>query len=128
MKTYPGRPYPLGATWDGSGTNFALFSENAAKVDLCLFDREKESCVPVAPGPETRGELVSDTREPEVSREERRFEGKAEFEAEARSLALFRIRHPAEHRDCCGPSKRGALGAPFVAMRSVKLRFPNRPG
>src|SRR5579885_378779 len=34
----PGRPFPQGATWDGTGTNFALFSENAAKVELCLFD------------------------------------------------------------------------------------------
>ena len=33
-----GRPYPLGATWDGGGVNFALFSANAEKVDLCLFD------------------------------------------------------------------------------------------
>ncbi len=36
--TYPGRPYPLGATWDGSGVNFALFSENAEAVELCIFD------------------------------------------------------------------------------------------
>jgi len=34
-----GAPYPLGATWDGLGTNFALFSANAEKVQLCLFDR-----------------------------------------------------------------------------------------
>jgi glycogen operon protein len=34
----PGRPYPMGATWDGRGVNFALFSENAEKVELCLFD------------------------------------------------------------------------------------------
>lgn len=34
----PGYPYPLGATWDGSGVNFALYSENATKVELCLFD------------------------------------------------------------------------------------------
>jgi glycogen operon protein len=34
----PGEPYPLGATWDGRGVNFALFSENAEAVDLCLFD------------------------------------------------------------------------------------------
>jgi glycogen operon protein len=33
-----GSPYPLGATWDGRGTNFALFSANATKVELCLFD------------------------------------------------------------------------------------------
>jgi isoamylase len=35
---WPGRPYPLGSTWDGEGVNFALFSEHAEKVDLCLFD------------------------------------------------------------------------------------------
>ncbi len=34
----PGVPYPLGATWDGQGVNFALFTENATAVDLCLFD------------------------------------------------------------------------------------------
>jgi isoamylase len=35
---WPGRPYPLGATWDGEGTNFSLFSEHASRVELCLFD------------------------------------------------------------------------------------------
>jgi len=35
---YPGNPFPLGATWDGEGVNFAIFSENATAVDLCLFD------------------------------------------------------------------------------------------
>ncbi|MFW5969001.1 MAG: glycogen debranching protein GlgX [Halofilum sp. (in: g-proteobacteria)] len=35
---WPGEPYPLGATWDGEGVNFALFSENAEGVELCLFD------------------------------------------------------------------------------------------
>jgi len=34
----PGKPYPLGATWDGHGVNFALFSEHATAVELCLFD------------------------------------------------------------------------------------------
>lgn len=38
FRVWPGRPYPLGATWDGSGTNFALFSAHATKVELCLFD------------------------------------------------------------------------------------------
>src|SRR5690349_11982078 len=38
MAVWPGRPYPLGATWDGEGVNFALFSENATKVELCIFD------------------------------------------------------------------------------------------
>jgi isoamylase len=36
---YPGVPYPLGATWDGQGVNFALFAENATGVELCLFDK-----------------------------------------------------------------------------------------
>lgn len=35
---YPGSPFPLGATWDGEGVNFAIYSENATAVDLCLFD------------------------------------------------------------------------------------------
>ena len=43
---WPGRPFPLGATWDGSGTNFSLFSEHAERVELCLFgddDREQRT-------------------------------------------------------------------------------------
>ncbi len=40
MKLWPGTPYPLGATWDGAGTNFALFSEGAQGVELCLFDED----------------------------------------------------------------------------------------
>src|SRR6202022_2566955 len=38
VQTWLGDPYPLGANWLGSGVNFALFSEHAAAVDLCLFD------------------------------------------------------------------------------------------
>jgi isoamylase len=38
IHVWPGRPSPLGATFDGRGVNFALFSENATKVELCLFD------------------------------------------------------------------------------------------
>ena len=43
MRVWPGRPYPLGATWDGAGVNFALFSENATKVELCLFDSAEDT-------------------------------------------------------------------------------------
>ncbi len=47
--TLPGRPFPQGATWDGTGVNFALYSENATKVELCLYDnrtrRETERIV-----------------------------------------------------------------------------------
>src|SRR5258706_3363399 len=37
-EVWPGLPYPAGAIWDGQGVNFALFSEHAEKVELCLFD------------------------------------------------------------------------------------------
>ena len=38
VKTWPGKPYPLGATWLGNGVNFAIFSEHATGIELCLFD------------------------------------------------------------------------------------------
>jgi isoamylase len=43
MKTRPGFPYPLGATWDGAGVNFALFSENATGAELCLFGADGQT-------------------------------------------------------------------------------------
>jgi glycogen operon protein len=52
LKVRPGNPYPLGATWDGLGVNFSIFSEHAAQVELCLFDSleaTKESCRIVLP-------------------------------------------------------------------------------
>ena len=49
MQIWPGQSYPLGATFDGSGTNFALFSEAAERVELCLLDDA---------GAETRIELT----------------------------------------------------------------------
>src|SRR5262249_16992623 len=39
-EVWPGQPFPLGAVWDGDGTNFALFSEHAERVELCLFDAD----------------------------------------------------------------------------------------
>ena len=46
MRPWPGHAYPLGATYDGAGTNFALFSEVAERVELCLFSaRGKETRV-----------------------------------------------------------------------------------
>jgi len=47
---WPGQPYPLGATWDGEGVNFALFSEHAEKIELCIFDprgRRETARIPV---------------------------------------------------------------------------------
>jgi isoamylase len=52
METWPGQPYPLGATFDGTGTNFAVYSELAERIELCLFDDG---------GAETRVELPERT-------------------------------------------------------------------
>ncbi|MHA0289698.1 glycogen debranching protein GlgX [Mycobacterium sp. C3-094] len=47
LEVWPGKAYPLGATYDGYGTNFALFSEAAEKVELCLFDAagDQTACI-----------------------------------------------------------------------------------
>jgi len=52
VRVWPGKPFPLGANWDGQGTNFSLFGENADGVELCLFD---------AHGGETRLGMVEQT-------------------------------------------------------------------
>jgi isoamylase len=52
MEVWPGRPFPLGSVWRGEGTNFSLFSENAERVELCLFDADDR---------ETRVELTERT-------------------------------------------------------------------
>src|SRR5215218_5987967 len=52
MEIWPGQPYPLGATFDGVGTNFSIFSESAQRVELCLFDDD---------GKETRVDLAETT-------------------------------------------------------------------
>ena len=41
-EVWPGHPFPLGATWEGPGTNFALFAEHAERVELCLFDDDDQ--------------------------------------------------------------------------------------
>jgi len=43
MRVWPGQPYPLGAIWDGQGVNFAIFSENATAVELCLFNHQDDA-------------------------------------------------------------------------------------
>src|SRR5215471_12939063 len=54
MRVRPGSPYPLGATWDGAGTNFALYSGVAERVELCLFGGDG----PAQSAPETRVALT----------------------------------------------------------------------
>jgi isoamylase len=57
QRVWPGLPYPLGATWDGSGTNFALFSAHAERVELCLFDSDGKREVERMPLPEYTHEV-----------------------------------------------------------------------
>ena len=49
LRVRPGSRFPLGATWDGIGTNFSVFSQHATGVELCLFDDtgQNEQCVPL---------------------------------------------------------------------------------
>ena len=54
----PGRPYPLGATWDGLGTNFAVFSAHARRIDLCLFDPSGRREIARLTLPESHGQSL----------------------------------------------------------------------
>jgi isoamylase len=57
FRVWPGEPSPLGATWDGSGTNFALFSVHAEKVELCLFNDKARAEIARIPLPEYTHEI-----------------------------------------------------------------------
>jgi glycogen operon protein len=46
-ESWPGEPFPLGTSWDGEGTNFAVFSEHAERVELCLFEGDREERIEV---------------------------------------------------------------------------------
>src|SRR5262245_25010675 len=56
-RIWPGKPYPLGATWDGQGVNFALFSAHADRVELCLFDAAGVREIDRVPMPEYTDEI-----------------------------------------------------------------------
>src|SRR6202451_4225686 len=56
-KLLPGKPYPQGATWDGTGVNFSIFSEGATGVELCLFDESGSEVKLVVPIRETTGHV-----------------------------------------------------------------------
>ena len=63
MEIWPGKPYPLGATYDGTGVNFAIFSEVATAVELCLIAKDGAEAVPekitaVSPVPEPASLLL----------------------------------------------------------------------
>ena len=59
MRVWPGKPFPLGPSWDGQGTNFSIFSENAARVELCLYDEQDAEKRLLGPRPlQEQSELV----------------------------------------------------------------------
>jgi isoamylase len=66
MRVWPGRSYPVGATWDGEGVNFALFSENATAVELCLFDQPGQDVETHRIGIEERTDQIWHMYLPEV--------------------------------------------------------------
>ena len=53
----PGKPYPQGATWDGTGVSFSIYSENATSVDLCLFDDASSATAQTVPVRESTGHI-----------------------------------------------------------------------
>jgi glycogen operon protein len=57
LRVSPGKPYPLGANWDGKGVNFAIFSAHAERVVLCLFDDEGKKETHRIPMPECTNEV-----------------------------------------------------------------------
>jgi isoamylase len=62
----PGTPYPLGATWDGEGVNFAVFTEHATRVELCLFDQVENAVESARITLEERDEFVWHVYLPDV--------------------------------------------------------------
>lgn len=68
IRSKPGKPYPLGATWDGEGVNFALFSEHATGVTLCLFDAndptKETQCIPLTERTEHVWHIYLDSVQP----------------------------------------------------------------
>jgi isoamylase len=58
MRVWPGHPYPQGATWDGEGVNFAIFSENATAVELCLFENPDDAVASQAISMRERTDLI----------------------------------------------------------------------
>ena len=69
-EVWPGKAYPLGATYDGVGTNFALFSEAAERVELCLFDDDGTETRVVLPrsSPSALSTAVTNSDAPLASR------------------------------------------------------------
>ena len=71
MRVWEGGPHPLGASWDGHGTNFALYSRHADAVELCLFDHKQDRApaetIPLQRGPQRIWHVyLPDVRPPQL--------------------------------------------------------------
>ena len=88
---WPGQPYPLGATWDGEGINFALFSEQAERVGLCLFDRcGRDRILDPPHSPYAPWQVLVDTAFPGGHRGDgRNFHSGERYPLQARSMSLL---------------------------------------
>ena len=95
MKFRPGQPSP-GTPWDGAGVNFALFSEHATSVDLCLFDEADGHRAIARTALTEQTDLAWDAYSPEVSL----IRENEPYELGARSLALLCLQSP-----LCGGSR-----------------------
>ena len=99
-----GLPYPLGATWDGNGTNFALFSANATKVEVCLFDEHRKT--------RDRADRAAGIHRPDFSRLPSRMSGPARSTAIASMDPTSRRMGTASIRtSCCSIPMPGRMPA-----------------
>ena len=105
LRVWPGAPYPLGATWDGVGVNFALFSEHATRVELCLFD-SRDARSRVADDPAARADR----------------HGLARLPARRPAGPALRLSRPRPVRAARGPPLQSAQA------RAGSLREGRRPG
>jgi isoamylase len=132
IKVWPGKPYPLGARYDGQGVNFALFSDNAYSVQLCLFDENgKETRIKVNERTHNHWHIYLPGLQPGQRygyRVDGPYEPENGFRFNANKLlidpyataidgtidwneALYGYKHDAEHKDC---SFNDADSAPYI--------------
>src|SRR6266487_3236541 len=125
-KVWPGNDYPLGATYDGAGTNFSIFSEIAERVELCLFDEK---------GNETRFDLPEITSSSDGLPRERSGRDFPASVPEQLSVGLgaFRWRNPkhrvsAISRDRIANARDGALWifSSLQRANSLAQQLPNQ--
>lgn len=120
MKIWPGKPYPLGATSDGAGVNFSLFSENANKVELCLFDGpegQRETRIPMREQTHQIWHIYLPEARPGKKR--RTMRGGDIYDMKDRSIAMLQL-----PRSTNGEEKRTRSRS---ALRQIKSTVENRP-